>query len=43
LHLPIMTKSRLLSLAATLLAAPTAHAATVIYEQSFTPGAGTSV
>ncbi len=38
-----MKKSRLLSLASVLLGIPAAHAATVIYEQSFTPGAGTGV
>lgn len=38
-----MKTNRLLSLAAIALAVPAAHAATVIYEQSFTPGAGTSV
>ena len=39
----LTAKSLLLGLATLTLAVPTAHAATVIYEQSFTPGAGTSV
>jgi MYXO-CTERM domain-containing protein len=38
-----MKPCRLLSLAAFAVAVPVSHAATVIYEQSFTPGAGTSV
>jgi hypothetical protein len=33
---------KILTLAALVLAAPASHAATVIYEQSFTPGTGTT-